>query len=67
MKLEAKIAFVNSQTAAMLAELEGMKAMNIERMRNDYALAYGEQAFVDLPVRFGLSHNQVIDYLRDEP
>jgi len=65
MTLEAKIAYINAQTAAMLAELEGMKALNVERTRNDFALAYGEKEFMDLPARFGLTHNQVIEYLRD--
>jgi len=33
--------------AAANARIEGMKATNIERQANGYALAYDEQAFVD--------------------
>jgi hypothetical protein len=65
MTLAARIAYINSQTAAMLAELEGMKAANMERQRNDCANAYGEWEFGNLANRFGLTHNQVIDYLRE--
>ena len=65
MTLEARIAYINSQTAAMQAEVEGMKAMNTERDRNGLALAYGEDAFMNVAARYGLTHNQVISYLRD--
>ena len=63
MEREERIAYINSQTAAMLAELEGMKIANAERANQNYAPAYDEKAFMDLPVRFGLSHNQVVSYL----
>jgi len=32
---------------AIQAEIEGMKAANIEREAQGYALAYGEKAFAD--------------------
>ncbi len=61
----ARVAYIVSQSAAMLAELEGMKAENRSREGHGQAHAYGEDAFFDLPVRYGLAHNQVVAYLRD--
>jgi len=55
-----QVAFVMSQVACMLAELEGLKAANgiaLLRLENP---PYDDAAFVALPERFGLYHNQVI-------
>lgn len=54
-------AYVSAQSAAMLAELEGMKAANREREARGEAMAYGEDAFMALAGRFGVNHNAVID------
>lgn len=35
------------------ATIEGMKALNTERERNGYALAYSEQAFLDVAMEVG--------------
>jgi hypothetical protein len=64
MMQEARIAFIQSQTAAMLAEMESMKVANAERERQNRAPAYGERDFLNLPAQYALTHNQVIDYLR---
>src|SRR5580704_16136626 len=37
-----------AEALACSAELEGMKALNIERQRNGYALAYGDDAFQEV-------------------
>ena len=60
----SRIAFINAQVVCALAEIEGMKAENKERERNGLALAYGEKDFQDVQLRFMISHNAVIDYLR---
>lgn len=53
-------AFVAAQTAQMLVELEAMKAANRARQRNDYSDAYGEEEFLALIDKWGLSHNAVL-------
>jgi hypothetical protein len=63
--IEQRVAFVNAQTAAMLAELEGMKAENALRERRGEAQAYTEADFMNLPDRYQLDHNTVIAFLRD--
>jgi hypothetical protein len=65
MEREERIAYIHSQTAAMLAELEGMKIANAERANQSHAPAYDERAFMDLPTNFGLTHNQVISFLME--
>lgn len=60
----ARVAFIQAQTVCALAEIEGMKAENWERHLNGLALAYGVEDFLKVPERYGISHNQVIEYLR---
>lgn len=57
MNPEQAVAFLQSQTAAMLAELEAMKVENQMREAEGKAFAYGPEAFLELPVRYGLDHN----------
>lgn len=57
---EQKAAFVMSQTACALAEIEAMKAANTERERAGYALAYGEESFLAVIERYSIGHNAVI-------
>jgi hypothetical protein len=66
MTAEQKVAYVNAQTAAMLAELEGMKVTNLERQMADQAMAYGEDKFRELPDQYGLRHNQILKLFYDE-
>ena len=63
---EQRAAFIFSQTACMLAQIEGMKAENAMRERQGQALAWGEDAFIGLVDQYGLSHNQVVTFLRGE-
>lgn len=62
---QARIAFIQTQTACCLAEMEAMKAANAARQQNGLSLAYGEDAFMALPAQYGIHHNQVIEYLRE--
>mgnify|MGYP001567463962 FL=1 len=66
MILQARIAFIQAQTAAMLAELEGMKVMNAERERQGMAFAYDEEAFLSLPLKYGLYHKALQRALETE-
>jgi hypothetical protein len=65
MSPEQQAAYINAQTACMLAELEAMKAMNRERQMHDHSDAYGSDAFFELADKFALSHNAVIAFFRD--
>ena len=60
--LEKRIAFIASQTACAIAEIEGMKADNAQFPENQQ---YGKDDFFAIPDKYGISHNAVIEYLRD--
>ncbi len=62
----SKAAYLQAKVACMLAEIAGMQAANQHRMSLGHTIAYDEQAFADLPARFGLGENDVIAFLRDE-
>lgn len=61
---ESRVAFVNAMVACALCELEAMKAANEERRDQGYALAYDEAAFMAVPEKYGIHHNQVLEYLQ---
>lgn len=61
----ARIAFIQAQTVCALARIEGMKAQNAMRARRGESPAFTLEQFDAVPVEFGISWNQVIDYLRD--
>ena len=57
------IAYINSQVACALIELEGMKALNREREINNQAPAFDRKAFNDLIKQYDIHHNGVITEL----
>lgn len=63
MSPEQKAAYVFSQAACMLVELEAMKLANFERAQAGAAPAYGEQAFRELPDKYALHHNDVVGFM----
>ncbi len=67
MDMQARSAFIIAQAAALNAEVEMMKAANLERLDQGKSLAYGEKEFYDLLyVNYSsLLYNNVISYLRD--
>lgn len=62
---EQRAAFIHAQSVAALAEIEGMKALNTERERNGYAIAYDDEAFFNVPKHYGLTYNQLCEFFRD--
>ena len=60
MTKEQKVAYVFAQSVCALAEIEGMKAENKERESHGYALVYSEEAFFEVPNKYGIHHNAVI-------
>jgi hypothetical protein len=65
MTVEETVAYVHSQTACALIELEAMKAENAYRAMRGETQAYSEQAFSDLIVHYGIHHNAVIGLFQD--
>lgn len=57
---EQKAAYVQAQTMAAYAEIEGMKAVNIERQDHGHSLAYSEGAFLEVIEKYGLHHNTLM-------
>jgi hypothetical protein len=59
-----RAAFLMSQTACMLVEMEAMKAANRKRQMNDHSDAYGEDEFLALIEKYGTGHNAALTTLR---
>lgn len=64
---EQKAAYIFAQAVAAMADIEAMKAMNTERERNGYALAYDENAFFAVADRYVISHNAILNLFQDGP
>jgi len=61
---EQKIVFIQSQILCATAEIQGMVAENSDRLARDGNVSYTAECFMDVPSRYGLEHNQVIEYLK---
>lgn len=61
---EQKAAYIYAQSVSALAEIQGMIAENQNRERRGYSQAYDEQAFAEVPARWGIHSNQIIDFFR---
>jgi hypothetical protein len=59
-----KVAFINSQVACALIEMESMKAANRDRQSRGESDAYGEEAFMNIINEHRIGWNDVIGYLR---
>jgi hypothetical protein len=58
------IAYIQAQTICALAEIEGMKAANAHRLSLGMTIAYDENAFFDVPNKYGIHHNAVLELLQ---
>ncbi len=58
-----RVAFIASQTACMLADIEGMKALNAYRERRDEAQAYDADDFHGLAKEYGVDRAAVLALL----
>lgn len=58
---EQKAAYIHAQSICALAEIQGMIATNDRRKQLDLSVAYDEEAFLGVPGRYGLHHNQVCE------
>jgi hypothetical protein len=57
---ETAAAFVTAAATRALLRMEAMKAANHERTESGLALAYGEEAFLNVIVDEGIGHNSVV-------
>ncbi len=62
---EQKAAYINAQCISANADIQGMIAENQHRLSLGLSIAYDEQAFAEVPDRYGIHHNQIIDFFRD--
>ena len=65
MNREERMVFMITQCLCAFAEIQGMLALNQERISQGYALGYDEAAFLSVIEKYGLGSNQVIGFLRD--
>ncbi len=65
MDIDQKVAFIQSQTVCALAEIEGMKAENQQRVcRGEYP-SYTAEEFFAVPGKYGMAHNDVVMFFKD--
>ena len=60
MTSEQQAAYIFAQSVCAMADIAGMQAENQSRLHRGEAIAYAEQAFLDVINRYGISHNAVI-------
>lgn len=62
----ARVAFINAQIACLNAEVAGMVAENQQRAIVGHSPAYTHADFIAAMNGYYVSHNAVIEYLRDD-
>ena len=60
---EQKAAWIMSQSVCALADIMGMHAENMARDARDEMMAYEDEAFFEVPKKYGIHHQQVIDFI----
>jgi len=62
---EQKAAFVFAAAVRVSAQIESMKAENQHREMQGYSQAYGEEAFLEVFNREGITHNAILALFHD--
>lgn len=62
---EQKAAYVMAQAACAIAEVEGMKAENMQRQQRGESMAYVEDDFAGIADKYGIHHNALITLFHD--
>lgn len=57
-------AYVFSQSTAALAEIEGMKAANLEREHRGFGIAYDEESFFSIIAKYELDRDSIRSILQ---
>lgn len=60
-----KVVYITGQIACALIEMEAMRAANQVRAGSGSAPAYGEDAFMELLIKYPISHNSILGFLRE--
>ena len=63
MDREQRLAYINAMIVSANIEALGMAAANGHCLMFNEELPYKRQDFLDLITKYGIHHNQVIDYL----
>lgn len=63
---QARVAFIQSQTACAMIEAMGMKSENDKAVESHQGLYYTKADFDKLIEKYGLGHNSVLMYLQGE-
>ena len=61
---EQQAAYVQSQVVCALAEILGAMSENMQRAACGQSMAYDDAAFSEIPDRYGISHNAVLELFR---
>ncbi len=64
MNEEQQAAYIQSQVACAMIEMEGMKANNLIRDGAGYSPLYGKDQFLELIERYDIDHTSVIGLFR---
>jgi hypothetical protein len=62
---EQAAAFVQSQTACLMAEMASMHAENYERQLNNQTHAHDYASFAALPDEYGIGYNAVVSLFQN--
>lgn len=60
MTKDEAVAYVHTQTACAMIEAMGMAAENEHRKACGQSVAYGEEAFNAIGLKYGIHHNDVL-------
>jgi hypothetical protein len=63
MDANQRVSYQNSQNTAAMIEAMGMQAENSQRLSQGEAIAYNDNAFLDLIEKYGLGSNTVMHFL----
>lgn len=64
MDKEARLVYIRSQILCAEIEMQGMIAENRQRELRGESMAYVEEDFALIPIRYGIHSNAVISYLK---
>lgn len=62
---EQKAAYVMAMAAAAHAEVEAMRAENMQREMRGESMAYNDEAFIALIERYGIHPNAIMTFFED--
>lgn len=61
---EQQAAYIQAQSTTALIEAMGMMSENLQRVHRGESIAYPEDSFQDVILRYGIHHNSVLNYYR---